>query len=337
MRKLWFRISSGPRHVIEHRSRLERMVTHLTLVTGALLFSFPFVWMLCTSTKLPREMTSDRVRVLPDAPHPRDTSPYLGADEYGEPGCPDGFPPRLEAGRARCGEQLDRLLSQSPAQTVGPDDNAPPRHGRRRLPREMRAGLIRLLALQFSDDARGRALAVERQRRLAAVPGAQPPHDSVLEATLSAEAVRAGVDALRPSAAPDHRGQRRRVFDDCYRRFALGAVRLRTKDYAFHTVASGHGWTVADGPAALVSRKEGTVPVQEVRLQFEAGRQSAEITLAMDTAALAALGVFGVDDIDRLYVAYRPDNSWARVRLRSYGTACATRRQRRTTSAIPCR
>ncbi len=66
--------------------RLRRFAAHAwiyaLLFSGALVFSWPFVWMACTSVKLDRELFGEVLRTLPEAPDPRPLSPYVDAGYF---------------------------------------------------------------------------------------------------------------------------------------------------------------------------------------------------------------------------------------------------------------
>ena len=129
---------------------------------------------------------------------------------------------------------------------------------------------------------------------------------------LSPESVDAGVAALLDDASrlTDDR-MLRQVFDLCYRRLALGQVRVRTSDYAFHALYSGREWTVRSGPATLVRCVENAAPVQEARIDFSADGRPRPVTVFEMASTLPV----PQDRIDRLYVGLRPDASWADIRF----------------------
>jgi len=267
----------------------ERIITHGVLVAGAIIFSFPFLWMLSTSVKTPREMATERLQLAPKTPRPQFRSPYIDTDQYPQPEQPDGVPekvwavalPRMEA---RLGEIVDKWRPQ----TVGPDDNPPPAPtppGERR--REMIEGILDTLRGRLSDEARGKALAVEKSLRATADKSAILPHDSALMKSLSDEAIAQGAAALLSDV--DRLADEtmlRQVFEDCYRRLALGQVRVRTKDYVFHALFTGSEWRVAQGPAALVTRIETATPVQEARIEFAPGAET--VTFEFEPATTAS-------------------------------------------------
>jgi multiple sugar transport system permease protein len=72
---------------------IRRVLIYLTLALGALIFAWPFIWMIGTSIKLEREVLSNRSGVLPERPIPRSRSPYLDDRMF----VPAGGPHRDEA------------------------------------------------------------------------------------------------------------------------------------------------------------------------------------------------------------------------------------------------
>jgi len=59
------------------RTRAYRLVLYLLLITGGLIFSFPFFWLLSTSFKADREIMVTPPRWMPEIPHNVKVSPYL--------------------------------------------------------------------------------------------------------------------------------------------------------------------------------------------------------------------------------------------------------------------
>lgn len=54
-----------------------KLLAYALLLAGAVVFSFPFVWMAATSAKVDRELMSTELRVMPQMPDPRPRSPYI--------------------------------------------------------------------------------------------------------------------------------------------------------------------------------------------------------------------------------------------------------------------
>ena len=62
--------------------RLGRVLVYGVLLGGAVLFSFPFLWMAATSFKVDRELFGKEFRLLPRRPEPRRMSPYVDERVY---------------------------------------------------------------------------------------------------------------------------------------------------------------------------------------------------------------------------------------------------------------
>ena len=85
----------------------EKTVLTGTLIAGALVFSFPFLWMISTSVKLRREMAADkmeRMTFIPETPRPQTRSPYIGSGQYdlallGREPVDSGYRDGLDGGR----------------------------------------------------------------------------------------------------------------------------------------------------------------------------------------------------------------------------------------------
>lgn len=284
-------------------SKPGRILTHGVLVAGAIVFSFPFVWMMATSVKLRREMAADQLRIWPSTPTPRDTSPYIDPDEYEPIERLDGVP---EAVWAVAHPQLMTWLGERvdgwETKTLGPDDNpAPAPVDEETYRRAMIEGLTMTLSNRIGDDARRYAVEVERGLREGQLG------DATLAASLSAEAIEAGRRAILEDAQQlVDEDLLRETFDACYRRFSLGAVRVMTRGYSSLSLCTGVEWRVVDGPVTLVERREKASPVQEARLAFTPDRNAA--TFRFETPI-----DFDAGEIEAVYVGYRADAAWARV------------------------
>ena len=296
----------------------ERILTHGVLIAGAIIVSFPFLWMFATSAKVKREMLPDRVGLLPLAPRPVERSPYVDPREFRELECPDGIPQAVwDKARPSIETHLSGVLATWSPQTPGEEPTASPAEVDGEVyTREMLEGLFDMLGRRISDTARGRALALEKARRLAGgtSSGDLPPEHELLE-DLGTEAIRGGAEAVvREAARLVEEKTLRETFDACYRRLFLGQVRIRTKGFGFHNLYTGSEWRVVEGPAELVERRERATPVQEVRLHFTAEERSALFELrAPLLTPQTETGPLSLDDIDRVYVGFRPDDSWADV------------------------
>ena len=83
------------------------LILYATLVAGAMLFAFPFLWMVGTSFKVNREMAADRLRLMPAPPRPQARTPYIDGRQFAAPNRPDGVPPAV------WDEALPRLRAQA--------------------------------------------------------------------------------------------------------------------------------------------------------------------------------------------------------------------------------
>ncbi len=77
---------------------------HSVLIALAVMFSYPFVWMIATSAKVDREMFSDERPLLPRAPQPRLQSPYVDRATFPMPAVPD------DLAHTRAAELMPQIL-----------------------------------------------------------------------------------------------------------------------------------------------------------------------------------------------------------------------------------
>ena len=261
------------------------------LIAGALIFAFPFVWMVATSFKLDREMATDRMRLLPAAPRPRDASPYMDAETFPRSARPDGLPPAVWAAAQ---PRLQGLIAARVADW-SPRTEAVDAVLDRALFDEdayaatMGRGLLAVVVERLTDRAREAA-------RAAAAAG-------------QAGAIERAIGAIAADAARIlDEATLREVFDRSFRRFCLGDCRVRSDDYRMHTLSAGGQWEVASGPAELLARVGPAGVFQAARLRFARGADTAVFRLAVDPP---------VDPgrIDRVHVTCRSDATWARVRF----------------------
>ena len=95
------------------------VVLYGVLVAGAAVFAFPFLWMVGTSFKVNREMAAGRLRIAPELPSPRRTSPYVDVEEFAAPVRPDGVAESVwREVLPRLIEQAGRRVDRWPPQTA---------------------------------------------------------------------------------------------------------------------------------------------------------------------------------------------------------------------------
>lgn len=61
-----------------------RVLLYTTLLVGALIFSFPFVWMASSSVKVDRELYTDELRIRPLTPSASPASPWIDTQYYAD-------------------------------------------------------------------------------------------------------------------------------------------------------------------------------------------------------------------------------------------------------------
>jgi len=62
--------------------QLIKAIIYGLLVTGAAVFSFPFLWMAASSVKVDRERQTKGFRLMPLTPRPQSRSPYVDDEHY---------------------------------------------------------------------------------------------------------------------------------------------------------------------------------------------------------------------------------------------------------------
>lgn len=263
--------------------RPSNILVHLFLIAAAVLFIYPFLWMITASMKVPRELVSDNLRLAPTSPQPQARSPWLDARTYRPPEAPEGVSPEVwEKALPGIDKVIDaRLAAWTPA-TPGKPANAPPAPlDRPTIDAEMREGLLGTYGRLLSDET----------RRLAE----QDPEAGVLAMVDEAEHL---IDASILAS----------TFDMMYRRFCLAGVRVRDAQYVSHLLSDLDSWQVLSGSAQLIARDDATPDVREVRYNLPAPGDA----MVLRFVPRAAMPVAAAD-IDRVYVSWRSDDSWSRV------------------------
>ncbi len=262
------------RSVFRKLFSIEMVIIYTVLVTGALLFSFPFIWMVATSFKTNREMASAEAQLWPTAPRPQASSPYIDIEEFDAPLGYSGVSesvwrqarPRLEQlFLGRIDDWRPGIAGGGVSIESGQIDPAAYRG-------EMVQGLFTLVGERLSDTAR--------------LAGAEAIVDEVSQSV---------DDAMLA-----------RVFDRVYRRICVGAVRVRSSDYQIHAVSAGEGWGLVRGDGELVDRWQEDEVFSELSLRFTEDQPAGVIGIQPKVG-------FESGDIDRVLISCRGDGSWARV------------------------
>ncbi len=272
---------------------VEMFVLYTVLVTGALVFSFPFIWMVAASFKTTSEVGGIDAPLWPSVPAPQPATPYIDTRTFDPP---ERFFGISESDWSRVHPELQSLIANRLEAWSPHSPGGDARHDEDTIThdtyiREMAEGLFRLINERLSDQAR-----------------AQGP-DAIL-----AEARNLIGDGMLEA-----------VFDRIYRRFCLGAIRMRSIDYTTHTTSVGDRWSLLEGDAELLSRHSQDKPYQLVAVQFNDNQPSV-------TFRIIPTGDYDPAEIDRLMISLRPDETWARV---GFEVVRAGRRYR-TTEVINC-
>jgi len=186
------------------RSLFERIVLHLSLFLGALVFGFPFIWMISTSIKTTREMASSELSILPGTPPTPEASPWIDTSTFQSDSAPDDVPEDIwNSAKDRIKESLSEKIDQ-----ILDDKDLPQFLDMQLAKEETFEGVIENLSARLSDKARS--------------GGA----DDIVE------------DALRLVT----NDVINRSFDACYRRIELAQVRARDAQYRYYDLVEQNEW-----------------------------------------------------------------------------------------------
>ncbi len=253
---------------------IEMAIIYTVLVTGAVLFSFPFVWMVATSFKTTREMASAEAGLWPSPPSPQTSSPYIDINEFPDPIAFSGvdssdwdlLQPRLESLFS------DRITGWTPHTDGSPLslESGPIDHVTYRS--EMEEALFDFLGERLSDTAR----------------------------TMGPDAIIEETEGLVDDA------MLARAFDRIYRRICMGGVRVRSSDYRMYAASTGEDWAVTRGEGELVVRQHQGESYAELDVLFTEDHPACVLGLQPKIE-------FDPAEIDRVFISCRGDASWARV------------------------
>ncbi|MCP4594260.1 MAG: carbohydrate ABC transporter permease [bacterium] len=252
-------------------------VLHLVLVSGALVFALPYAWLLGTSWKLEKEVQSAEVRIFPQRPIPEAVSPYVDRREYAEIVKPE------QVSRARWSEWMRTVVEERVGRRI--DAWSDPRTA------DLPAGVVRTELLEGI---------FARLKNL--VPYATWE-------TADEAAFRAAVDAVLGDEMPAE------CFEQAYRYFGLGKVKVKTLDYKIHDLTGDRPiaevWTVESGPVDLVQGIEAERPVALGGYDFGKG-DAFELSARFEVP-------FELADTDtgfkRLDLSFRSDQTWHEMRV----------------------
>jgi len=252
--------------------RAIRLIIYVLLVTGAAIFSFPFLWMAATSVKVDRELQTEEFRLMPMTPRPRTVSPYVDTRHYEDLDGPyqEAMIPKLAALVERTGFAI-------------------PPHVNAELAREQ-------IARGLYDKLRSR---LPKPLWLGLSDANQPILDE-------GRIVASLLDAAGPVV---NRQMVAEVFANVYRRLAMGPIRLRSYDRVECELGEGASLSrrmTNETPAALRLEdvKEKSEPYALLRYDFsDADRLVLSRTFEVP-------GEVSLDRLHRVFVDIRPDDTW---------------------------
>jgi len=256
--------------------KLIKSILYLLLVTGAAVFSFPFLWMAATSFKVDRELQTKELRLMPMTPRPQTRSPYVDDRRYVD----------LD------GPYQDRLLPVF-ERLVGASGFALPSHVNAERARQQ-------VARALYDRLRNRlpAWLWNGKREDGTAIGDEAAVVSALTEAATAEVTEAMVSE---------------AFANVYRRLCMGPIRLRTYSRQEVELGAGPDGTV---PLCerLENRDPNVVRLEEVREKSEHFVLLNYDFSDADRFVLSGTYTVppGVDlaDLHRVFVEIRPDDTW---------------------------
>ncbi|HOX39795.1 MAG TPA: ABC transporter permease subunit [Candidatus Brocadiia bacterium] len=199
-----------------------QILLHGTLVFFALIFSFPFIWMLGTSFKQDKELSASRLSFMPRPPNPEPISPYIDSRQFDPIKMPDESVQEAEWETLK--DTVTVAIDESLRPWVPPEKSRVTRD--QALP-EMRQGVWHLL-----------------QGKLPVKFWTMKPGE-------------AADKSVRELITPEMIDE---AFDLCHRRFMLSTITIRTKDYSEHKAepvnADPTPWSIVSGSAELTPVKQ---------------------------------------------------------------------------------
>ena len=252
------------------------MLLHAVLIGGALLFALPYAWLVGTSWKLDKEIQSEEIRIWPDRPIPVAVSPYIERRQFAPIERPEIVQPHRW-------DWMKDIIGLRIASAVGGWSDP-------RL-----AGL---------DEPAVRAELAEGV--FARVVGTLAP------------SVWAQDDRTAFSAALDQATSPEVVaacFDQAYRCFAVGGVRLVTADYRVINLEDPavqvSPWAAEAGSVRLEAREQAGRPVWVGHYDLRENR-----TLTISSAYRLGIGLADAKvGFKRIELSFRGDESWHDLRV----------------------
>lgn len=252
-------------------------ILHLALLGGSLVFALPYAWLVGTSWKLDKEVQSAQIHILPQKPVPATVSPYVDARQF-----PPIARPEPVSRAAWNGWMKDAVEAEIAT------------------------------AIRAWHDERARPLPAEAVRQALANGVFARLTSLIPYTTWQQPAEKEFRQAVAKAISPE---LIRECFDQAYRYFALGTVRLVTQDYqVFDLTAGGPAepvWQVLSGPVRLETTTEAGRRVTIGHYDFAEGDRFVIAGLFEVPVALAD----PEKGFKRIELSFHSDQSWHDMRM----------------------
>jgi multiple sugar transport system permease protein len=281
----------------------ERFVLHGLLIGFSMVFFFPFLWMICNSVKVQEEMVSSRFQLFPRAPHVVDRTPYIDIDEFYEIEPLDGVSAKVwEKVEPELKKMIIRELKKwRPILPGGVKSLVIPENYRQKYLTAMTRGVFYILANRISDKAREAALR-EHHR----IYREEFPEIKKVPGELHEKAVKIGRDMLiKDFRQKITNSLLSEVLDRVFRRLCLGAVKVRS-GHEIKIIDSERGWQTVSDSVTLEPRKFHNIDFKLARIDYDKDRSAVFTYNLLPEES---------ENVNRIYIGYRGDSSWARIQF----------------------
>jgi ABC-type glycerol-3-phosphate transport system permease component len=259
------------------RSPIHQTLIYVLLIAGAIIFTFPFLWMVTSSMKVDREMYTDDLKVLPMTPRPVRVSPYIDPTFFLV--LPDSI--RKQDATIPQIEQIARRTGFTPPASVDADEAW----------RQIARGLYKRLKDQMPVAIWNGRVARDADRPEQYVED----FDTAVQGILAEAPRRITREMVEETAS------------QVYRFLAIGNVRVRGKGVQIYTLADGvditRQWSIrSSAKASLEEFNDRGKPAGKINYDFSSG-DSISLVGEFDLPIPAA-------DLRRVQIDLRPDDTW---------------------------
>ncbi len=253
----------------------QSLILHAVLVAGAVVFALPYAWLVGTSWKLDKEVQTEKIQILPDKPIPSLTSPWID---------PQAFPliERPEGVTLARWEWMLPCLQREAGRVI--QESAAERA-------HLDADILKV-ELEQGVFLRLKGLIAHR----------------VWEQAKPDEFAAAVRQTLTPALVQE-------VYEQAYRHFALGTIRLITSDYRVVNLAAEPGkdqaWQREQGSAHLKDTREADRAVTLVHYDL-----SSDPRISLSAGFVTPVQLQDPQTgFKRIELSYRGDLTWHEMRI----------------------